>query len=202
MPRPSRKNQFLESARSLAQERGFSATTIDALCERAGLTKGAFFHYFQSKDDFGVEVLAHFRAAGMAASEKAAFRQETDPRKRLAGYLDHLATLYSDDPFFRDGCLFAIFTLEHDDPNSPIRQFCAASLADWQAAAADELRAIFALLPQPPAVDAESLAEHLLAIIEGALIVARDTPGRQPIRGSMEHFRRYVEALMGQPAPA
>jgi len=52
-PRPLRsesRQKLLDAAISLVREKGYAATTVDQVCERAGLTKGAFFHYFESKD--------------------------------------------------------------------------------------------------------------------------------------------------------
>ncbi|WP_447974456.1 TetR/AcrR family transcriptional regulator [Nitrospira sp. Kam-Ns4a] len=40
--------------------RGFVATTVDEICETAGLTKGSFFHYFASKEDLARVALDRF----------------------------------------------------------------------------------------------------------------------------------------------
>ena len=62
MPRVNAKQKLLDAAFALIRERGFSATTVDALCERAGVTKGAFFHHFKSKDELGVAAAEHSSA--------------------------------------------------------------------------------------------------------------------------------------------
>ena len=40
--------------------KGFAATSVDELCQAAGVTKGAFFHHFRSKEELGVAAAAHF----------------------------------------------------------------------------------------------------------------------------------------------
>ncbi len=47
--RPSARIKLLEAARTLIRTKGFAATTVDDLCAAAGVTKGAFFHHFDSK---------------------------------------------------------------------------------------------------------------------------------------------------------
>ena len=42
VPAPSAKQKLLDASLSLFRERGFAATTVDDLCHRAGVTKGAF----------------------------------------------------------------------------------------------------------------------------------------------------------------
>ncbi|MDV7088988.1 TetR/AcrR family transcriptional regulator [Rhodococcus opacus] len=45
------KDQLLKSAVHLFSVRGYNQTTIQQVVDHAGLTKGAFYHYFDSKDD-------------------------------------------------------------------------------------------------------------------------------------------------------
>jgi TetR/AcrR family transcriptional repressor of nem operon len=197
MPRPSRKREFLESARRLAQERGFAATSVDALCEDTGTTKGAFFHYFRGKDQLGIELLKHFRESGRAALAASHHAEERDPRRRLRRYLAHLEVLYASDPRFRDGCLYAIFAYENADPRSEVRRLCAAAIDEWLEAAGDEFKAVFSMLRVRPAVRPRELAELLLGTIEGALILNRTTGTRGAMPRALAHFRRYAESLIG-----
>lgn len=45
-----RRAQLVTAARALATEGGYAAVTISALCERAGVARATFYHYFGSKD--------------------------------------------------------------------------------------------------------------------------------------------------------
>ena len=54
------KEKLLEAAQQLMLAKGFPATTVDEICEAAGFTKGSFFHYFESKEHLGKEVLDRF----------------------------------------------------------------------------------------------------------------------------------------------
>ena len=48
------KDKLLDAALTVIRTKGYSATTVDDLCVSAGVTKGAFFHHFKSKEDLGV----------------------------------------------------------------------------------------------------------------------------------------------------
>ena len=54
------REKLLDASLGLIRERGFSAMTVDNLCARAGVTKGAFFHYFKTKDELGVAAAQHW----------------------------------------------------------------------------------------------------------------------------------------------
>lgn len=46
----TRRAQFLDCAQGLFFTRGYEATTVNDIIERAGLSKGAFYHYWDSKE--------------------------------------------------------------------------------------------------------------------------------------------------------
>ena len=48
------RRKLLDSALRLIRAQGYSATSVDDLCAAAGVTKGAFFHHFKSKEELGV----------------------------------------------------------------------------------------------------------------------------------------------------
>ncbi len=51
---------ILSSAVTLFEASGFSATSVQQIVDKAGCTKGAFYHYFESKEDLLHEIHDHF----------------------------------------------------------------------------------------------------------------------------------------------
>ena len=67
---PSARERLLQAAFTLLRTRGFTATSVDDLCAAAGVTKGAFFHHFPSKEALGVAASRSGRpAARLHASD-------------------------------------------------------------------------------------------------------------------------------------
>src|SRR4051812_11520891 len=81
------KEKLLDASLSLIRERGFAATTLDDLCARAGVTKGAFFHHFDSKDALGVAAAEHWSRITGAMFEAAAYHEASDGLARVRAYL-------------------------------------------------------------------------------------------------------------------
>jgi AcrR family transcriptional regulator len=54
------KKKIVSSARRLFNRHGFERVTLDQIMEGAGLTRGGFYSYFDSKSDLYVEVLGCF----------------------------------------------------------------------------------------------------------------------------------------------
>src|SRR5919199_1675568 len=52
MPRVSdMKERLTEAAMDLIWENSYGATSVDAICERAGAKKGSFYYFFKSKSE-------------------------------------------------------------------------------------------------------------------------------------------------------
>ena len=53
------KEKIVRSARRLFNRRGFDAVSIDDVMADAGLTRGSFYSYFESKGDLYAEAITH-----------------------------------------------------------------------------------------------------------------------------------------------
>ena len=77
-------DDIYEAAMSLFYERGYEEVTVEDICEKAGISKGTFFRYFESKfglvDEFNQRIAARIDAAidlkTMSASQS--IRKATD----------------------------------------------------------------------------------------------------------------------------
>ena len=50
--------RLLEVATKLFADQGFESTSVQSIVDKAGVTKGAMYHYFSSKDDLLYEIYA------------------------------------------------------------------------------------------------------------------------------------------------
>lgn len=89
-----RKQQIVDAAVALFAERGYAATRIVDICDRAGVAKGLYYWYFPTKHDLFVELVLtmrlRFRRAQAAAMDPAAdpltrLRQGTEASVRFIG---------------------------------------------------------------------------------------------------------------------
>lgn len=196
--KPDAREKLLASALRLIRTKGYTATTVDDLCKDAGVTKGAFFHHFRSKDDLAVASARHWSHITSALFAAAPYHLPQDPLDRVLGYLNfrkelvrgevaeytcHVGTMVQDvhlsAPEIRDACHDSIFghaqTLE----------------ADMEAAAND--RGI--TLPG----GAASLALHTQAVLQGAFVLAKASGDAEIVRDSIDHLIRYIRQIYQSP---
>ncbi len=192
------KNRILEMAQSLVMEKGFSATSLDDILKAAGVTKGAFFHHFQSKADLAQKLVERFAASDFAMFEEWDRRAEAlseDPYQALVlflkffeEWLDNLAKPFS-------GCLFAIYVYESTLFEPDVNEFVKQSFEKWQKYYEKKFDAIFAVRRPRNDVTAKELAETIVSSLEGAFILARSHGDPELIARQSRLFRGYLKLL-------
>jgi TetR/AcrR family transcriptional repressor of nem operon len=201
MNTPAAKTTLLDAGQKLMLTRGFTATTVDEICAKAGLTKGSFFHYFKSKDEFGAAVLDHYWTSTQGLLRDAPFNDLDDPLERFHGYLDLFVAL-ARDPTVEKSCLFGNFSQEVAPTHGELRAICSQGFTQWAGQVARELDEAKRIYAPTADFDSVSVAEHFLAVYEGSLILVKAKGDTQVLERNVEHFRRYVLALFDPARPS
>ena len=84
------QERLLTAASRLFAERGFALTSVQEIVERAGVTKGAMYHYYASKDDLLQQIYARLLAGQSARLEAIADTPGLPVRERLRAAAAHL----------------------------------------------------------------------------------------------------------------
>lgn len=196
------RTRLLEAARDVIRRKGFAATTVDDLCREAGVTKGAFFHHFKSKDALGVAAAGFWAETTGALFEAAPYHAPDDPLERVLAYIAFRRAIISDDiPAFT--CLVGTLAQEVHATAPDIRDAAAASIfGHAETLEADIEAAMAARRIVPDGWDAASLARHFQAVLQGGFILAKAGNDPDLARESVDHLERYVCQLFNRPIQA
>lgn len=200
--KPDVRTRLLDAALAQVRAKGYTATTVDDLCRAAGVTKGAFFHHFKTKDDLAVAAAEHWSATTGALFAAAPYHAPADPLDRLLAYIDFRRLLIAGDPA-EFTCFAGTMVQEVFDARPGIRDACAACIHDHAATLVDDIAAAMRDHQlEGKGWSAESLALHTQAVLQGAFILAKANGGADAAFDSIDHLRRYVELLFGVAAPS
>ena len=186
------KGKFLDAALHVIRSKGYSATRVEDICEAAGLTKGSFFHHFDSKEELALAAADHFARMADGAFAGAPYQKLADPLDRLLGYVDfRIAILRGELPNFT--CLLGTMVQETYDTHPAIRAACDMHISAHAAAVARDIAGAKARYAPDAPWTAESLGLFTQAVIQGSFVLAKAKGGPEIAADCLQHLRRYLE---------
>jgi TetR/AcrR family transcriptional repressor of nem operon len=190
---------LLDAAVHVIRSKGYSAARVEDICAEAGLTKGAFFHHFASKEACAIAAAAHFAANADSLFDAAPYSLLTDPRARVLGYIDfRKAILQGELPQFT--CLLGTMVQEAYESHPAIRAACDRYISEHaERLAADIAEAKARYAPNAP-WQPESAALFSQAVLQGAFILAKAKRGHKVAADCFDHLKRYFEGLLASDA--
>lgn len=197
------RERILAAAQPLILRQGFAGTSLDDILRAADLTKGAFFHHFKDKADFARALVERFAAddlmmfARFAADAEAA---SNDPYEQAIVFLkaaeDFIESLSEPLP----GCMFAVYTYEAMQFEPSIHTFVAQSFRKWSSFYEKRFEAVLARYRPAAPTTARDLAETVMSVFEGGIILARSYNDGILLARSLRQFRQYFELLFAERA--
>jgi TetR/AcrR family transcriptional repressor of nem operon len=194
--RQDAKAKLLEAALATIRTKGYAATTVDELCAAAGVTKGAFFHHFKSKEALGVAAADHWSQTTAEMFAAAPYHDHADPLARVLAYVAfRKALLKGGVPEFT--CLVGTMVQEVHETSPAIRDACDRSISTHAKTLEADIEAAIAARKMKPDWSAASLALHTQAVLQGSFILAKAKGGAEAAADSIDHLIRYIELLFG-----
>ena len=195
--KPDARSRLLDAALSVIRTKGYSATTVDELCSFAGVTKGAFFYHFKSKEALGVAAADNWSEITGSLFARAAYHDHADPLARVLAYLAFRKALLQGD-VAEFTCLVGTMVQETYATTPAIRDACDRSISSHAATLEADIEAAIKDRGLSPDWTAKSLALHTQAVLQGAFILAKAKGGAEIAADSVDHLSRYVEFLFNR----
>jgi len=189
------QEKLLDAAMVLMLSKGYPATTVDEICDRAGVSKGSFYHAYGSKEELSLALLEWYHAGGSQKIFEGPFNQ-LPPHERMLAFVDHISK--ASQALWGSGCLLGNLGLEMANTHPKIREQVAGLFSRLE----DRLALIFAPAAKPEkpgGPSARELAEDLLVMMEGAILLARVNQDWSVVHRSFDNFKNRLKALAETP---
>ena len=192
------RTRILDSAQAMILQRGYAGMSVDALISSLGLTKGAFFHHFKSKDDLAQKLIRRYADDGLNLLRDNLARVKklsADPVQRLlilVGLYEEMFEQLS-EPY--PGCLLASYIYElhqfGDDMRTVLNEEFLFSRAELGAL----IREAIELYPPRVDIDPVALADMFMSTFEGAFILSKSLGEAAITAQQLRLYRNFIEAL-------
>ena len=196
----SSKERILASAESIILQKGFSATSIEDIIDKAAITKSGFFYHFESKSVLAEALVERYLKQDdeiFADLMNQANTLSEDPLHRLLIFLKLLSELMSKLEYTHPGCLVASFTYESQQFHHSIRDSMKGGLIIWRNMIVNQLNAINQQYDAQTDVSMETVADMFTGIIEGGIMLARAFEDNRILVEQILAYRTFLRLLYG-----
>lgn len=158
---------------------GYDGTGLGPVLKAAGVPKGSFYHFFDSKEAFAGAVLEAYAERYGRVRREIFQDQSHPPLQRLRHYFIYMSELLSREDF--GGCLFGNLALASATRSPAFRAKLKNSFKAWQGDLAAVLREAQKSGEIDDGLDPEETAAFLIDAYEGALLRAKSEDSTDPL---------------------
>jgi TetR/AcrR family transcriptional repressor of nem operon len=186
------KQLLIQSGVEYFTEFGFAASGIDLILKKVSVPKGSFYHYFSSKEAFGLAVIEEYSRYFAKKLDIHLLNENNKPLIRIANFAIDAKegmTRYN----FKRGCLIGNLEQEVTQLPESHRLQLLATFEDWQRKMAVCLQLAQQENAIAPSLDCNALASFFWVGWEGAIAKSKLTQNLAPIDGFIDTFLLLVK---------
>jgi TetR/AcrR family transcriptional regulator, transcriptional repressor for nem operon len=187
------RDALVGAATELMRRSGYSDTSVEEICTAAGLTKGAFFHHFPSKEALAEACLRNWQEQMATLHRSAAYQSIDDPVEKVLASIDFMIDVFA-DPDVHKSCLAGTTVQEISETNPVLRDAAHDCLLKGEQYFQSMLAAASA--SRRLALDTASLAELWMGTVQGSLLLAKASRDPVVIGRNLNHFKSYLATLL------
>lgn len=181
------RDALVRAGLEVLTEKGFAVAGIDEILRRVGVPKGSFYHYFASKDAFGIELIARYADYFARKLERNLTNESLPPLQRLRAFIVEATDGMARHDFKR-GCLVGNLGQEMGALPEHFRDRIGNVFADWQRRVEQCLSAAREAGEISPTSDCAQLAVVFWIGWEGAVLRAKLERSAKPLEAFSEFF--------------
>jgi TetR/AcrR family transcriptional repressor of nem operon len=189
------RQRIIAQAAPLFNQRGYEGCSLQDIMLATGLEKGGIYRHFESKEELAAEAF-DYAWTYTSSKRRIHFDDTPDPVQRLKQHIANFVCRTG----LPGGCPLLNTAVDADNGNPVLRDRVRRALRGWQTMLRDLLNEGIASGSVRPGLDTSFAANHIIANLEGAMLISRVERNDQALRQALEYLDQYVDAqLLGAP---
>lgn len=176
---------LLDKGMALLWSKGYNATSVNDIVKAAGIPKGSFYFYFNSKEDFTVQALEKYFNAQVPLMLEILKNQMVSAKQRLIDFYQYRIDTLKNDLNCTMGCMACNLASEMAEHNEAIRKIIASKgelVKDHIAETIEEAQKNEEISNK---IKARDLAEFIEDAGKGAMTTMKEMKSAYPIDNLM-----------------
>ncbi|MEM1137051.1 MAG: TetR/AcrR family transcriptional regulator [Bacteroidota bacterium] len=184
------RQAIIEQAAILFNKKGYAATSIPEITSAKGVTKGSFYGNFKNKEQ--IELAAFdYNIKLMNITLRNKIKKRDNAIDKLLVFEDYYYDLIKNGKY-PAGCAILNTAIEADDTHPKLNKRVIAAIENWK-------NSIIGIIDKGKKyeqikleINAEEYALFFIAMIEGAIMLAKTYKSLDPLKKVMKHYRRVI----------
>ena len=187
------RQRIIAAAAPLFNQHGYEGCCLKDIMAATGLEKGGIYRHFESKEELAAEA---FDYAWKFASSKRRIHLDEIPNHadRLKQHIANFVTRTG----LPGGCPILNTAVDSDNGNPVLRDRVRKALLNWQTMLRTILEDGARASTIRSGVDVKSAANHIIANLEGAMLISRIERNDQALGQTLAYLGEYVETHLRQ----
>jgi TetR/AcrR family transcriptional repressor of nem operon len=191
---PTTKERILDAAEEIMLAKSFHSVGLNEILSAVKVPKGSFYHYFASKEQFGVEMIRHYVGEHTERLRKFLADPELKGLARLVEHWNLTIGKMTECSCAGGACLVAKLSLEVATFSEPMREALAAGLKQWRTFYEKAIRDGQKDGSIRKDLDAAVTAAILQDTWQGAIQRMQVEKSVGPLRTATQFFQSYLRA--------
>ena len=182
----STKQRLLDVGLAMLLEHGYHGLGIQALLEAARTPKGSFYHHFEDKEDFALQVIDQYMQHVHAGLDDCLGDKDRPPLERVRRFFELTRQTYKKEGYL--GCLLGGLGQELSGTNEVFRRKIEKCFSEIAGRTADCLEEARQRGDIPAESDTRRMASLLVDCWEGAALRSRLRGNALPLTAMLDFF--------------
>jgi AcrR family transcriptional regulator len=188
------RDKIVDAAYQEIHRHGFQAASLANILAKTGLTKGALYHHFPTKNDLGFAVIEEVIRAGFEVRMFAPLRESADPIETLIEIIQNKAESATLETVSL-GCALNNLMQEMSPLDVEFKRCLNGILKTWQDTVTDALKRAQKQGRARKDVDCRAAALFIVSAFEGCVGVSKNLQSVKDFGQCLSQLLSYIRGL-------
>lgn len=188
----NKKEEILQIGLNLFATKGYTGVGIKEILNEANVPKGSFYHYFKSKEDFGIQAIEQYSISGLEIFKSFLNDENFSSKERIVNFYQSRIDYYIKNNCF-NGCLLGNMSAELSNSNENITIAVAHYFQLWENILVDCIKQGQSKTNINMNMNADVLASFVFSSWEGALLSYKSQKNTKPLFNFIEGLTQILK---------